>query len=258
MVSGYHAFTKRDNGKLGPIFDFGLTGAALIVAIWYWQVPLVWEAATSSSGVEPSFWLSWYPFTLAAVVAAIGGAGGYYLRVGLKSWFSTMGRLIFFVGLCFIGVVIGHRVQTIQRLDQNRAAYLDRCVGYIQTAKQRQQKLLSALSADEQALSMLLEKPATAPGIGAPIAVLRDRLDAELEALNNLRFGGRQEAAEMESGRAHELRSREISSDAYIESLTKRKPGPELLGLENGSDPFLQAEAVLLAAKIVEAGNFGG
>jgi hypothetical protein len=258
MVSGYHAFTKRDNGKLGVIIDCGLTGAVLVIAIWYLCVPLVWEAVTSGRETIGSWWLSWYPIALVAVAAAIGGACGYYLHVRLRGWFSTIGRLVFLVGLIFIGVVIGRRVQTIQRFRENQAAYLNRCAGYIRAAKQQQQELLSSLSADEQALSLLLETPEIAPRIEAPIAALRDRLDAELETLNNLRFSGREKAAEIESARAYELRAEGISSDAYIESLAKQKTGPELLGSQNGLDPLLKAEAVGLGAKIVEMGMAQG
>ena len=46
-----------------------------------------------------------------------------------------------------------------------------------------------------------------------------------------------------------------VSSDAYIESLAKQKPGPKLVGSENDLDPLLQAQALALAVKIVEAGR---
>ena len=70
------------------------------------------------------------------------------------------------------------------------------------------------------------------------------------------RLGGREQAAEIESARAHDLRGRGVSSDAYIESLAKQKPGPELLGSENGLDPLPQAQAV--AVKIVQTGMAQG
>jgi hypothetical protein len=254
MVAGYHALTKRDNHKLGPVIDFGLTGAVLVIAIWYLFVPLVWEAATSGrEGIE-SFWLSWYPVALAALAAAIGGVCGYYLRFGLKCRFSTIGRIVFFAGLSFIGIVVGHRVKTIQQFRETQAAYLDRCVGYIQSARQRQQGLLASLSADERALGMLLEKPEFGPGIQAPIAALHNQLEVELDTLNNLPLAGREQATQIESARGHEMRAQGISSDAYIESLAKQEPGPELLGSQNGLDPLRQAAAVALAAKIVETG----
>jgi hypothetical protein len=256
MVAGYHTLTKRHNGKLGQVIDFGLTGAVLVIAIWYLFVPLVWEVATSGREVVESFWLSWYPFALVAVAAGIAGVCGCYLRVGLNGWFSTTGRIVFFAGLTFITVVVGYRVQTIQQFRETQAVYLDRCAGYIQTARQRQQELLRSLGADEQAVSALLEKPEIGPGIQVSIAALRSRLEAELDVLINLRLSGREQAAEVESARAHDLRARGLSSNYYIESLAKQKPGPELLGSQEGLDPFLQAKAVLLAAKIVEAGNF--
>ena len=111
------------------------------------------------------------------------------------------------------------------------------------------------MSADEQTLSTLLEKPDTAAAIQAQVVALRGQVDAEVDVLGNLRLGGREQAAEIESARAHDLRARGVSSDAYIESLAKQKPGPELLGSENDLDPLLQAQALALAVKIVEAGR---
>jgi hypothetical protein len=111
------------------------------------------------------------------------------------------------------------------------------------------------LGADEQTLSTFLEKPETAPAIQAQVVALRGQVDAELDVLGNLRLGGREQAAEIESAHAHDLRARGVSSDAYIESLAKQKPGPELVGSENDLDPLLQAQALALAVKIVEAGR---
>ena len=72
--------------------------------------------------------------------------------------------------------------------------------------------------------------------------------------VNNLPLGGRQQVAEIESARAHDLRAQGLSPDVYIESLARQKPGPELIGSQNGIDPLLHAAAVVLAARIVEAG----
>jgi hypothetical protein len=118
--------------------------------------------------------------------------------------------------------------------------------------------LLSSLSANERTLSTILEKREIGPGIERAIGALRDSLGEELDTLNNLPLGGRQQAAEIESARAHDLRAQGISPDAYIESLTKQKPGPELIGSQNAIDPLLQAQMVVLAAGIVEAGVGGG
>jgi hypothetical protein len=258
MVAGNHAFIKTDNHRLGLVIDFGSTGAVLVIAIWYLFVPLVWGAATSGREVMVSFWLTWYPIGLAAFAAAIGGVCGYYLRFGVKGcfgvkgWFSPIGRVAFFAGVSFIGIAVGQRVKTIQQFRETQAAYLDRCVGYIQKARQKQQELMASLGADERALGTFLDRREIGPGIQEPIAALRNQLEIELDTLNNLPLAGREQAAEIESARAHKVRARGISSNAYIESLAKQKPGPELLGSQNGLDPMLQAEAVALAAKIVE------
>jgi hypothetical protein len=260
MVSGYHAFAKRDNGKLGLAMDCGLAVAVLVMAVWYFFVPMFWETATSGKEIAESFWLSWYPLVAAAVGSVIGGACVHYLHGMARGWFSTMERIVFFLGLGFIAVVMVYRAQTIQRFRENQAAYLDRCVGYIQRARQQQEELLASLRADQRALSAILEKPEIEPGTRSAIAVLRDQLETELDTLDNLRLGGREQAAEMESARAHDLRAQGKSPKDYIKSLAKQKPGLEVIGSQNGVDPLRHAEAVVLVAKIVEmgmAGNFG-
>jgi hypothetical protein len=258
MVSGYHAFAKRDNAKLGLAMDCGLAVAVLVMAVWYVFVPGVWQSATSGREAVESFWLSWYPLGLVAASSLLGGFCGHYFHGVLRSWFSTMARVVVFLGLGFIALVILDRVQTIERFRENQTGYLNRWVAYIQQARQQQQELLSSLSAHERTVSTILEKREIGPGIERAIGALRDRLGEELDTLNNLPLGGRQQAAEIESARAHDLRAQGISQDAYIESLTKQKPGPELIGSQNGIDPLLQAAAVVLAARIVEAGVDGG
>jgi hypothetical protein len=260
MLSGYHAFAKRDNGKLGLAMDCGLAAAVLVMAAWYLFVPMFWEAVTSGKEVVESCWPRWYPLVAAAVGSVIVGTCGHYLHGVARGWFSTMERIVFFLGLGFIAVVMVNRVQTIQRFRENQEAYLDRCVGYIQRARQQQQELLASLSADQRTLSTILEKPEIEPGTRSAIGALRDQLEAELDSLDNLRLGGREQAAEIESARAHDLRAQRKSPKAYLESLAKQKPGLEVIGSQNGVDPLLHAEAVALAAKIVEtgmAGNFG-
>jgi hypothetical protein len=257
MVSGYHAFAKRDNGKLGLAMDCGLAVAVLVMAVWYLFVSMFWEAATSGKEVAASFWLSWYPLVAAAVGSVIGGICGRYLHGVSRGWFSTIERIVFFLGLGFIAVVIVYRVQTIQRFRENQEAYLDRWVGYIQRARQQQQELLAALSADQRTLSTILEKPEIEAGTRSAIGTLRDQLEAELDSLENLRLGGREQAAEIESARAHDLRAQGKSPKAYIESLAEQEPGLEVIGSQKGVDPLLHAEAVALAAKIVETGSRG-
>lgn len=257
MISGYHALAKRDNGKFGLAMDCGLAMAVLVIALWYLFVPMFWEAATSGKEVAESFWLSWYPLAAAAVGSVIGGACGHYLDGVARGWFSTMERIVLFLGLGFIVVVMVYRVQTIQRFRENEEAYLDRCVGYIQRASQQQQELLASLSADQRTLSTILEKPEIEPGTRSVIGTLRDQLEAELDILDNLRLGGREQAAEAESASAHDLRAQGKSPKAYLESLAKQKPGLEVMGPQNGVDPLLHAEAAALAAKIVEAGSQG-
>ena len=257
MVSGYHAFAKRDNAKLGLATDCGLAAAVLVIAIWYVLAPGVWQSATSGREAAESFWLSWHPLVLVAAGSVIGGFCGRYFHGVLRSWFSTMARVVFFLGLGLIGLVILDRVQTIQRFRENQTGYLDRCVGYMEQARQQQPELLSSLSADERTVSAILEKRENGPGIKRAIGALRDRLDEELDTVNNLPLDGRQQAAEIESARAHDLRAQGLSPGVYIESLTKQKPGPELIGSQNGIDPLLHAAAVVLAARIVEVGVDG-
>jgi hypothetical protein len=257
MLSGYHAFAKRDNGKLGLATDCGLAAAVLVMAVWYLFVPMFWEAATCGKEVAESLWLSWYPLVAATVGSVIGGACSRYLHGAVRGWFSIVERIVFFLGLGFIAVVIVYRVQTIQRFRENQEAYLDHCVGYIQRARQQQQELLASLGADQRALSTILEKPEIEPGTRSAIGALRDQLEAELDSLENLRLGGREQAAQIESARAHDLRAQGKSPEIYIAALAKQKPGPELIGSQNEVDPLLHAEAVALAAKIVEAGSQG-
>jgi hypothetical protein len=258
MVSGYHAFAKRDNAKLGLAMDCGLAVAVLVMAVWYVFVPGVWQSATSGREAVESFWLSWYPLVLVAVSSLMGGFCGHYFNRVLRSWFSTVARVVVFLGLGFIALVILDRVQTIQRFRENQTGYLNRWVAYMQQAKQQQQELLSSLSANERTLSTILEKREIGLGIERAIGASRDRLEEELDTINNLPLGGRQQAAEIESARAHDLRAQGISLDAYIESLARQKPGPELIGSQNGIDPLLQAQMVVLAAGIVEAGVAAG
>jgi hypothetical protein len=257
MVSGYHAFVKRDNVKLGLAIDCGLAVAVLVMAIWYVSVPTFWEFAASGKEVAESLWLSWYPLVLAGVGLVIGGTCGHYLHGVFTGWFSPMARVVFFLGLSFIAVLMVYRIQTIQRLRENQVGYLNHCVGYMQQVRQQQQGLLSSLSASERTLSAILEKPEIGPGIESAVGALHSQVEAELESVNNLRLGGREQAAEIESARAHDLRAQGTSPEAYIESLARQKPGPELIGSQNGLDPLLHAEATELAAGIVETGMRG-
>lgn len=257
MVSGYHAFVKRDNVKLGLALDCGLAVAVLVLGAWYFFVPMFWEAATSGKEVAESFWLSWYPLVAAAVGSVIGGTCGYCLHGVARGRFSTLERIVFFLGLGFIAVVMVHRLQTIQRFRENQEAYLDRCVAYIQRATQRQQELLASLSANQQTLSTILERPEVEAGARSAIGALRDQLEAELDTLDNFRLGGREQAAEIESARAHDFRAQGKSQKAYLESLAKQKPGLEVIGSQDGVDPLLHAEQLVLAAAIAEAGFQG-
>jgi hypothetical protein len=54
----------------------------------------------------------------------------------------------------------------------------------------------------------------------------------------------------VESVRAHDFRG--VSPEEYVESLAKRKPGPELLGLPEGTDPLVRSDGLVLEATIVE------
>jgi hypothetical protein len=253
MVSGYHALAKSDNAKLGRAIDCGLAIAIPVMAIWYVFVPLFWEAASGGKEIRDSLWLSWVPLVPAVLGAAIAGVCGYYLSRGASGWFSGKVRVLFLLGLIWVAVVMTGRVQTIQRFRGEQAAYLNRCVGYLATFGQRQQALVSALSTHEQTLSGILEMPGVGLEMKAATDHLRVQLQAELDTLSNLQSSGSEPAAEIESARAHDFRTTGRSPESYIESLAKRKPGPELLGSADGSDPLVRADGLVLAASMMEA-----
>jgi hypothetical protein len=253
MVSGYHALAESDNAKLGRAIDCGLAIAIPVMAIWYVFVPLFWEAASGGKEIRDSLWLSWAPLVPAVLGAAIAGVCGYYLSRGASGWFPGKVRVLFLLGLIWVAVVMTGRVQTIQRFRDEQAAYLNRCVGYLEAFGQRQQALVSALSTHEQTLSGILEMPGVGLEMKAATDDLRAQLQAELDTLSNLQLSGSEPAAEIESARAHDFRTTGRSPESYIESLAKRKPGPELLGSADGSDPLIRADELVLAAALIEA-----
>jgi hypothetical protein len=182
----------------------------------------------------------------------VAGVCGYYLYRGTTGWFSAKTRLLFLLGLGFGAVLMMGRVQTIQRLRIAQAGFLNRSARYLDTFGQRQQESLSALGDHEKALSEILDRPDLASEIKTATDDLRAQLQAELNTLVNLRLSGRQQAAEVESARAHDFRVKGRSPEDYVESLAKRKPGPELLGLPEGIDPLVPADGLVLGATMVE------
>jgi hypothetical protein len=258
MVSGYHALTKSDNAKLGRAIDCGLAIAIPVMAIWYGFVPLFWEAASGGKEISDSLWLTWVPLVPAVLGTTIAGVCGYYLSRGASGWFSGKARVLFLLGLIWVAVLMIGRVQTIQRFRDEQAAYLNRCVGYLEAFGQRQQTLGSALSTHEQALSDILAMPEVGSEMKAATGAMRAELQAELDTLSNLQSGGREQAAEIESARAHDFRTKGISPERYVETLANRRPGPELLGSQDGSDPLVRADGLVLAAALIEAGAKSG
>jgi len=252
MISGYHALAKSDNAKLAAVIDGGLGAAILVTAIWYFFVPLFWEAANRGKEIGDSFWLSWFPLVPEVLGAAVAGVCGYYLYRGATGWFSGKVRVLFLLGLGLVAVVMMARVQTIQRLQAAQAGYLNRSVRYVETFGQRQQESLSELGDHEKTLSEILDRPDLGSDIKTATDDLRAQLQAELNTLVNLRLSGRQQAAEVESARAHDFRAKGVSPADYVESLAKRKPGPELLGLPEGIDPLVRADGLVLEATMVE------
>jgi hypothetical protein len=252
MISGYHALTKSDNAKLAAAIDGGLAAAILVTATWYFFVPRFWEAANSGKEIGDSFWLSWFPLVPEVLGAAVAGVCGYYLYGGATGWFSGKVRLLFLLGLGFVAVVMMGRVQMIQRLRAEQAGYLNRSVRYLETFGQRQQESLSALSDHEKMLSEILDKPDLGSEIKTATDDLRAQLQVELNTLVNLRLSGRQQAAEVESAQAHDFRGKGVTPADYVESLAKRKPGPELLGWPAGIDPLVRADGLVLEATMVE------
>lgn len=250
MISGYHALAKSDNAKLAAAINGGLAAATLVTAIWYFFVPSFWEAANSGKEIGDSFWLSWFPLVPEVFGAAVAGVCGYYLYRGASGWFSGKVRLLFLLGLGFVAAVMIGRVQMIHLLRAEQADYLNRSVRYLETFGQRQQESLSALGDHEKMLSEILDRPDLGSEIKTATDDLRAQLQAELNTLVNLRLSGRQQAAEVESARAHDFRG--VSPEDYVESLAKRKPGPELLGLPEGIDPLVRADGLVLEATMVE------
>jgi hypothetical protein len=252
MVSGYHTLVNRDNAKLGAAIDYTLATTALIMAIWYGVVPAFWDAASAGKEISGSLRLSWLPLILAAIGAAVAAAGTHHLQVRAGGLFSMKVRLVFMLGLVLLAVVLPPRVGIIRRFKREQTAYLNRCASYLETSGIRRQQLLSALSAHQQTLDAVWEK--LAGEFGSQVKALSDVLQADLEALRNLRLSGREQAAEIESARAHDFRVQGKSPNDYLQSLANHKPGPQLLGWQKAIDPLTQAEAVGLAATIVEAG----
>jgi hypothetical protein len=253
MVSGYHALAKSDNAKLGRAIDCGLAMAIPVMAIWYVFVPLFWEAASGGKEIRDSLWLSWVPLVPAVLGAAIAGVCGYYLSRGASGWFSGKVRVLFLLGLIWIAVVMTGRVEMIDRFRDEQAGYLNRCAGYLETFERRQQALASALSAHEKALSDILETPELEAEMKESVDDLRAQIRTELETLSNLQSGGLEQAAEIEAARAHDFRTTGRSPERYVETLANRKPGPELFGSQDGSDPLVQADGLVLAASMMEA-----
>ena len=254
MISGYHALTKSDNAKLGVAIDCGLAAAILVAAISYLFVPAFWEAANSGKEIRDAFWLSWSPLVLQTFAAAVAGVGGYYLSRGATGWFSGKTRLLFLLGLGLAAVVMVGRVQMIRRFRDEQAAYLTRCEGYLQSFGQRQRESFSSLSDHERTLSEILERPDLGSEVKSAIDGLRAQLQGELNTLDNLRLSGRQEAAEVESARAHYFRAKGASPEDYLASLAQRKTGPALLGSPDGIDPLVRAAALVLGATMAEIG----
>jgi hypothetical protein len=253
MVSGYHALAKSDNAKLGRAIDCGLAIAILVMAIWYGFVPLFWEAASGGKEISDSLWLSWVPLVPTVLGATIAGVCGYYLLRGASGWFSGKARVLFLLGLIWVAVLMIGRVQTIRRFRDEQAAYLNRCVGYLEAFGQRQQTLGSALSIHEQTLSDILAMPEVGSEMKAATDAMRAQIRTELDTLSNLQSGGREQAAEIESARAHDFRAKGISPERYVENLANRRPGQELLGSADGSDPLDRADGLVLAAALMEA-----
>ena len=250
MISGYHAFTKSDNAKLG---DCSLVAAILVTAIWYVFVPTFWEAANSGKEIRDSVWLSWFPLVTAGL-GALSAVCRYYPSRRATGWFSGKTRLLFLLGLGLAAVVMAGRVQMIRRFRDEQAAYLTRCEGYLQSFGQRQRESFSSLSDHERILSEILERPDLGSEIKSAIDGLRAQLQGELNTLDNLRLSGRQEAAEVESARAHDFRAKGASPEEYLASLAQRKTGPQLLGSPDGIDPLVRAAALVLGATMVEIG----
>src|ERR1700722_10318110 len=253
MVSGYHALAKSDNAKLGRAIDCGLAIAIPGMAIWYVFVPLFWEAASGGKEIRDSLWLSWVPLVPAVLGAAIAGVCGHYLSRGASGWFSEKVRVLYLLGLIWVAVVMTGRVQTIQRFRGEQAAYLNRCVGYLEAFGQRQPALVSALSTHERTLSDILVMPGVGSEMKGIVDDLRAQIQTELDTLSNLQSAGREQAAEIESARAHDFRAKGRATESYIEGLANRRPGPELLGSQDGSDPLVRADGLVFAASMMEA-----
>jgi len=237
------------------------------MALWYAMVPSFWDVATGGTEMQASFWLTWYPVVLIVAGVAVAAAGARWCAEPMLGGFSGKVRLVFLVTLGLLTVVILKRVDAIRDFRKVQAAYLDRAVSYLNDWDQRRKQLELELSARDHELSRILEQDRSTlhPELNAVIGTLRDEVEGALESLTNLaqNLGQiREQAAKIESVRAHDFRAAGRSKEEYRQSLMTLQPGAELLEFEGsvasiksgGSeavDPLLQAEAVALAAQVV-------
>jgi hypothetical protein len=237
------------------------------MALWYAMVPSFWDVATCGSEMRASFWLTWYPVVLVLAGLAVAAAGARWCAEPILGGFSGKVRILFLVTLGFLTVVILRRADAIRDFRKEQAAYLDRAVSYLNEWDQRRQQLESELGARDHELSMILEQDRSTPHpeLDAVIGTLRDEVEGALETLTNLAQNldqVREQAAKIESARAHDFRAAGRSKEEYRRSLATLQPGAELLefegsvaptesGASEAVDPLLRVEAVALAAQVV-------
>jgi hypothetical protein len=254
MVSDYHSLSKNDNANLGLGLDYGLVAAVLLTAMWYVFVPTFWEVAARGKEIGESFWLGWGPLVLVASGSVAAGVFGYFGGWPAAGLLAKKVRVLVLLGLGILAVLIPQRVQMILKFREEQTAYLDRCIRYVEEWSRRQRELLSVVDQHQGALGSFAPRSEVSPEIQAVAEALNDQLQAAREALANVHPAGRAQAAEIESGRAHDFRAQAILPDEYSRSVAKEKPGPELLGSAGGVDPSTRAETAVLGATIVESG----
>ena len=152
---GYHVFTKRDNASWAGHCTLWIDRAVLVVAIWYLFIPLVWESATAP-GSGRVLLVELVSARTRALPQRSAVPAATISRAGLKGCSRTIDQSYFLPAKASFS---RYRQRANHPAVQSiiRQLHLNRCIGYIQTARQRQQELLASLSADEQTLSTLLE-----------------------------------------------------------------------------------------------------
>ncbi|MBV9273218.1 MAG: hypothetical protein JO333_04930 [Verrucomicrobia bacterium] len=262
MIPGYH--TSRESGTTKLAFiDYALVGTAALASFWYAMVPSFWETAADANWPGLSLWVSWYPLVLVLAGAVVVGAAVRQLSKPVPGGLDQKTRIALVSGVVIVSVLMVQRVILVQELTKEREAYFDRCVSYLRVWDQRRRQVETELSSLDRELSTILERDQSTPHpqIDAILGAVRDQVDDALERVTNLAPDlnrARENAAKIESARAHDYKTSGGFKMNYRQSLVIRQPGVELLRSAEERDPLTRAEAIALAAQAVVAATKAG